>query len=397
MPSPRKPGRAPTALLLLGSLAFTTAFTTAFTPASTSVFTGAATAGITARDPEAGPRTPREATDAMALLPEESFGIFLGSGPEGIRRSAYLPNWLGGTRMNVGRTYLPGDLWSNIEGRPAFLRPWAEWRRADPGRLFALNVPMLERNEAGVPDAEVRRLLRLGARGAFDRHFRVLAERLVALGLDDTIVVLGWEMNGTTYTHRCGPDPDAWRTYWRRIVTAMREVPGQRFRFDWAPNRGRDALDWTRCYPGDDVVDIIGLDTYDQPPGSTFDEHVRQPYGLQDHVDFAASRGKPVSFPEWGLFRNGDNPEYMRRMLAWIAEHRPVYHSISDYCPHGIWRCPRNPASAELFRAALTADGDGGGDDGGAAEAPEGGTAEAPEGGTEPRRTEGAPVTTRRG
>ncbi|NJQ08665.1 glycoside hydrolase family 26 protein [Streptomyces lonarensis] len=284
----------------------------------------------------------------------ENFGVFLGSGPEGIRRADEMSRWLGGTPLTVGRTYLPGDLWSNIEGRPEFLRPWAEWRAADPDRLFVLNVPMAERNEAGVPDREVRRLLRAGARGAFDAHYRLLAQRLVELGLQDTVIVLGWEMNGTTYTHRCAPDPAAWKRYWRSVVTTMREVPGQRFRFDFAPSRGTDAIGWAHCYPGDDYVDIIGLDSYDQPPGADFDEHVRQPYGLQYHVDVAAARGKPISFPEWGLFRNGDNPEYMRRMLEWIAEHRPVYHSISDYCPHGVWWCRGNAASAEVFRDAFS-------------------------------------------
>lgn len=347
-----------TATLLLSSLAFTTAFTTDPDADTRPEIEAegeaeAETDTETAEETDAETDTETETDTDMARLPESSFGMFLGSGPEAIQRAEYLRNWLGGTRMNVGRTYLPGDLWSNIEGRIAFLRPWAEWRRADPDRLFALNVPMLERNEARLSDAQVRTLLRAGARGAYHHHFRTLAQRLVALGLEDTIVVLGWEMNGTTYTHRCGPDPAAWKAYWRGIVTTMRAVPGQRFRFDWAPNRGVDALGWVHCYPGDDVVDIIGLDTYDQTPGRTFDDHVRQPYGLQDHVDFAAARGKPISFPEWGLFRNGDNAEYMRRMLDWIAEHEPVYHSISDYCPHGVWRCPSNQNSAALFRDAL--------------------------------------------
>ncbi|MGP3971761.1 glycoside hydrolase family 26 protein [Streptomyces sp. 6N223] len=286
--------------------------------------------------------------------PEPAVGAFLGSGPEGTQQAAHLERWLGGdAEITVGHTYLPGDLWSNIEGRPAFLRPWAEWRRAAADRLFVLNVPMLERNEAALPDHEVAALLADGAEGRFDDHFRTLARRLVDLGLRDTVIVLGWEMNGSTYSHRCAPDPAAWRAYWRRVVETMRAVDGQEFRFDFAPSRGRDAIGWDECYPGDDVVDIIGLDTYDQPAGSSFEEHVSQPYGLRDHVEFAAAHGKPVSFPEWGLFRNGDNPEYVRRMLEWIDEHRPVYHTISDYCPHGVWRCPSNPASAAVFRAAL--------------------------------------------
>ncbi|CAL9470188.1 hypothetical protein SUDANB171_02807 [Streptomyces sp. enrichment culture] len=295
------------------------------------------------------------ATTSVTPLSNDSFGAFLGSGAEGVDRAELLERWLGGTEMTVGRTYLPGDLWSNIEGRPEFLAPWAGWRQEKDDRLFVLNVPMLERNEDDLPDHLVGQLLRSGASGSYDQHFRVLGERLVAAGLADAVLVLGWEMNGTTYTHRCAPDPEAWKRYWRRIVTTMRAVPGQDFRFDFAPNRGTDAIEWDRCYPGDDVVDIIGMDTYDQPPGETFDEQISQPYGLQFHVDFAAAHGKPISFPEWGLFRNGDNPEYMRRMLEWIDAVQPVYHSISDYCPHGVWQCVQNPASSEVFRTALSA------------------------------------------
>ncbi|MBT1100162.1 glycoside hydrolase family 26 protein [Streptomyces sp. Tu10] len=281
-------------------------------------------------------------------------GAYLDYGPAGVRRMAELSRWLGGAELRVGHTYLPGDLWVNIEGTPDFLEAWADWRQADPERMFVLNVPMLERNEERVPDGEVRTLLRAGADGDYDQHFTRLAERLVGLGVPDTVIVLGWEMNGTTYTHRCGPDPAAWKAYWERIVTAMRAVPGQDFRFDFTPSRGRDAVPWTECYPGDDVVDIIGMDSYDQPPGETFDDQITDPYGLQKHVDFAAEHGKPISFPEWGLFRNGDNPEYMRRMLEWIDRHKPLYQTVTDYCPHGVWQCRSNPRSSKVFRTMLT-------------------------------------------
>ncbi|MFI7236602.1 glycoside hydrolase family 26 protein [Streptomyces cyaneofuscatus] len=280
-------------------------------------------------------------------------GAYLDYGPAGVSRMADLSRWLGGAELRVGHTYLPGDLWVNIEGTPGFLDAWADWRKADEDRMFVLNVPMLERNEERVPDAQVRRLLRSGAAGDYDQHFTRLAERLVSLGVPDTVIVLGWEMNGTTYTHRCGPDPASWKAYWQRIVTAMRAVPGQEFRFDFTPSRGRDAVPWTECYPGDDVVDIIGMDSYDQPPGESFDDQINDPYGLQKHVDFAAERGKPISFPEWGLFRNGDNPEYMRRMLDWIDRHQPLYQTITDYCPHGVWQCKSNPRASKVFRTKL--------------------------------------------
>ncbi|MEV8548773.1 glycosyl hydrolase [Streptomyces glaucescens] len=294
------------------------------------------------------PLVPAPARDAPA------FGAYLDYGPRGVHRIAEFSRWLGGADLRVGHTYLPGDRWDNIEGRPGFLTAWADWRNRRADRMLVLNVPMLERNEDDVPDTEVRGLLRQGAAGRFDHHFRALAERLVALRVPDTVLVLGWEMNGDTYTHRCGPDPESWKTYWNRIVTTMRSVPGQRFRFDFTPSRGKDAVAWTECYPGDDVVDIIGMDSYDQPAGMSFDEQVSEPYGLHHHVEFAREHGKAISYPEWGLFRNGDNAEYMRRMLAWMEEHEPLYNTLTDYCPHGVWQCDENPEAAEVYRSVLS-------------------------------------------
>ncbi|MFI1647721.1 glycosyl hydrolase [Streptomyces avidinii] len=302
------------------------------------------------------------ATGAALAAPEEdrpegsdiAMGAYLDYGPTGVARIPALSSWLGGKEIRVGHTYLPGDSWAGIEGRVSFLDDWAEWRQEEDDRLFVLNVPMQERNEGRVPDYRVAQLIRAGAQGQYDRHFRELAERLVELGVPDTVIVLGWEMNGITYTHRCAPDPENWKAYWRRIVSTMRAVPGQEFKFDFAPNRGTDAIGWTKCYPGDDVVDVIGMDSYDQGPGQTFDDQITQPYGLRHHVDFAKAHGKPVSYPEWGLFRRGDNPEYVRRMLKWIQQHKPLYHTITDYCPHGVWQCKDNPQSAKVFRDALT-------------------------------------------
>ncbi|MBQ1163094.1 glycoside hydrolase family 26 protein [Streptomyces smyrnaeus] len=304
--------------------------------------------------PEGTP--PPSASAAPVASADPLVGAFLGSGDEGVRRIRGMERWLGGTRLRAGHTYLPGRLWSDIEGDPGLLEPWARWRRADPDRLLVLNVPMAARNEARMSDRRVRALLREGAAGHFDGHYRTLAERLVRQRLADTVLVLGWEMNGTTYTHRCGPDPAAWKAYWRRIVTTMRSVPGQRFRFDFAPSRGRDVIPWPRCYPGDDVVDVLGMDAYDQPAGMPFEEQVREPYGLRAHIEFAARHRKPVSYPEWGLFRNGDNAEYVRGMLAWMDRYKPLYQTISDYCPHGVWRCHRNPTSSATYRMALFAE-----------------------------------------
>lgn len=314
-----------------------------------------APAGPTAPKPSvpAGAATPKPSAPATPKPAAPAVGAYLDYGPKGVARMADLSHWLGGADVRVGHTYLPGDVWSNIEGRPDFLESWAKWRRAESDRMFVLNVPMQQHNEDHVSDDDVRGLIGQGARGDFDDHYRKLATRLVKLGIPDTVIVLGWEMNGTTYTQRCGPDPQGWKTYWNRVVAAMRSVPGQKFKFDFTPNRGPDDVPWTQCYPGDDTVDIVGMDSYDQPPGDTFEDQVKGAYGLQAQVDFAAAHKKQISYPEWGLFRNGDDTDYMRGMLAWFDAHKPLYQTITDYCPHGVWQCDENPEASKIFRTTV--------------------------------------------
>jgi hypothetical protein len=276
-------------------------------------------------------------------------GAFLGSGANGVKRIDGFSAWLG-KEITVGHTYLPGTSWKDVEGPNSILDPWTTWQSAKPGRTLVLNVPMLSPSEPAVADDEAVQLLRRGAGGEFDRHFQVLGRRLVDRKAAHTILVLGWEMNGTTYSGRCAPDPTAWKAFWRRIVAVMRTVPGQAFRFDFAPVRGAQAIPWPECYPGDDVVDVVGMDTYDQHPGRSFDDFVHQPYGLLDQADFAQKHGKPMSFPEWGLFDNGDNPAYVTEMQSWISAHDVIYQTISDYCPHGVWACPDNPKSTQAYQ-----------------------------------------------
>jgi Glycosyl hydrolase family 26 len=283
-----------------------------------------------------------------------AFGAFLGSDECGVARIPAFEHFAG-YPVRVGHTYLAGTDWEEIAGPDWVLGPWSAWRRARPERLLVLNVPMLAPNEPPAADHIVASQLRHGATGAFDAVFHTLATRLIAYGVPDTILVPGWEMNGQTYSHRCAPDPEAWKAYWRRIVAVMRAVPGAAFRFDFAPNRGPDVVGWERAYPGDDVVDIIGMDCHDQGPGESFADYVHQPYGLGAQVTFAAAHGKPVSYPEWGLFRYGDRPEFITAMLSWIAVNNVVYHTLTDYCPYGVFDCQANPRSAAAFQKAMAA------------------------------------------
>ena len=102
------------------------------------------------------------------------------------------------------------------------------------------------------------------------------------------------------------------------------------------------------AYPGNAYVDVIGLDAYDQSwatpqtPANAWSATLLP--ALTAAQQFAASHGKPLAFPEWGVaIRDdghglGDDPNYINQMVSWM--HNPsndvVYESYFDYDSGGV-------------------------------------------------------------
>jgi hypothetical protein len=246
------------------------------------------------------------------------------------------------------------ETWEDVEGAEWQLRPWGEWVRSHPGARLTLSVSILpgswdgsgpaRGSRAGVPVS-----LEEGATGAYNPHFRKLAENLVRHGLADSILRPGWEFNGGWMTWRV-TDPkkaEAFAAYWRQIVTTMRAVPGgERLHFCWNPNIGWLAYPADQAWPGEDVVDSIGLDYYDDgylkdtypwPDGATgaeiqarrkrvWDHYLNSDFGLLWWRRFAASHHKPLAIPEWGVNMKPDghggldNVDYVEQMHAFITD-----------------------------------------------------------------------------
>jgi hypothetical protein len=219
--------------------------------------------------------------------------------------------------------------------QPWFTNPkagWRQWLGANPAaRRMVLSQEM-------VPDQVPSDWRELGATGAYDRYGRQLAANLVAAGMGNAVIRLGPEMNGTWYHDSLGTDPAQygdWTAYWARMVRVMRSVPGAHFLFDWNVNAGYRDIPLASYYPGDSVVDVIGVDIYDSGMrGNPRDPAVRwaglanEPGGLAQIVTFARKHGKPLSFPEWGLVSDahgglGDDPTYVTG-IATVIEHNDV-------------------------------------------------------------------------
>lgn len=187
------------------------------------------------------------------------------------------------------------------------------------GRVLATSVPLLP-NEA-------RGQFGPCAAGAFDVHFRRIAQEFVAIGAPDMIIRLGAEANGWWQAYSINGNYEGYKACFRRAVQAMRSV-APRLRFEWPMNRevysNKYQLTASRAYPGDDVVDIIGLSFYDMWPAATSEAVWNSSFApeLNFYANFARSRGKKLAFGEWGLgMKSGggfDNPLFIRKMFEFL-------------------------------------------------------------------------------
>lgn len=256
-------------------------------------------------------------------------GTYQGAGCDGTRRLRSFKQWLG-RDVDLVLEFLSWDALSKT-------RTWALncWTKAGYKNLV-LSIPML-------PPGKVATLAD-GAAGRFDDVFERYGAELVKRGFSDAILRVGWEFNANWYAWAASKDPKAWVAYYRRIVAVLRAVPGARFKFDWNPAAGQGLLLAESVYPGDDVVDIIGLDFYnarvnraDRTPQQRWQSRMNMKNGLKWHRDFAMRHGKPMSYPEWGTGTKddgtggGDDPYFIEQMAHWIASNNVVYQSYWDY------------------------------------------------------------------
>lgn len=212
---------------------------------------------------------------------------------------------------------------------------WANWATA-PGTSRQLIIT----NNLFPGELDNSDWLDAGASGAYEDHARALARNLVAAGLGNSVIRLADEANASSEPDALGTTEHSlklWVAFWRRTALAMRSVPGAHFLFDWCINAYWRPIPLSGWYPGNDVVNIIGIDAYDGgvPVGqSRWSRLYNQADGIREVLRFAAAHGKPVSFPEWGLtprgpatLGGGGDPAYIDDIAGIVRDNRVAYQS----------------------------------------------------------------------
>jgi len=159
------------------------------------------------------------------------------------------------------------------------------------------------------------------AAGDFNSYATELGVSLVAAGLQNSVLRLGAEMNGIWEADFIGytsQEQKLWTLCFANEVTGLRQATGEHFLIDWNANACVENIPFANFYPGNAFVDIVGLDLFDvsctlPKTRLSFKQLASERLGLTDFEAFALARGKPMSFPEWGLkaFPSGDDPGYI--------------------------------------------------------------------------------------
>ncbi len=204
-------------------------------------------------------------------------------------------------------------------------------------------------------DHPLRRL----AHGEFDDLIRATADQFASLDATP-IVRFGHEMNGNWYPwgrDRGGNEPHDYVDAFRRTVTIFREQGVSNVRWLWSPNvAGPTSARLAEYYPGDDVVDLVGLDGYNggtKVPGMG---GWLSPSELLEPtlIELEALSDKPILVAETASARHGgDRGEWAVQLVATLRRHPQVVGFVwFEVDKETNWRLADDgPVLAGLVRA----------------------------------------------
>jgi hypothetical protein len=251
----------------------------------------------------------------------------------------------------------PGDTWAQFDAGPWFINTTIQWLARSPNHREVMALPLLPTSENG-NFASVYN-------GTRTVHFQNWAQKLIDAGIASKVIVrLGWEFNqpkigqpGNWFPWGCGPDHAGFAKAFHAAVVALRsKIPG--LKIIWNPNCGGNE-NWQGCWPTDNNgvpqdgdVDYIGIDPYDD---TSWAQRLNSTPGLSEIRSFAASKGKPECWPEWGLRYNGDNTSYIQNMYNWMTSGTNVFYQAywNNTCCNTIGIYDTNPIapnSAALYK-----------------------------------------------
>ncbi len=217
----------------------------------------------------------------------------------------------------------------------------------------------------------------------FDSYHRALANRIKnEVGTSVIYLRLGHEATRGypwSYVNEGQPNanPTDYKNCWNKVSHIYKDaVPNAQMVWNHLKNHN---VPMGNYYPGDDAVDVIGIDPYDNCSWTgcvdsdaqwtkflgSYNPSTGSAEGVGGLLAFAKAHGKKLSFCEWGPSQNqtsayspthgSNNPYYVVRMLQFFKDNAAdiAYEITYDEAPHQIWpRVDYLAKASDAYRAA---------------------------------------------
>jgi beta-mannanase len=233
------------------------------------------------------------------------------------------------------------------------------------GRINALGtIPMMTWEPWNPTDGVAQPLYSVAqiAGGRYDAYIAAWAKQAAAYNRH-FLIRFAHEMNGDWYpwsVAQSGGTPDDYVAAYRRVRRIFDDSGAKQVQWVWSPNviinGNTEAI--SRCYPGDDYVDIIGVDGYNfgDAPG----HHWRSPsdlFGPTIKLVASLGRRKPVWITEVGCSdRGGDKAAWIAGLLDFLKSTNieGLIWFEADKISEPDWRLTGSPQNGAAARKALS-------------------------------------------
>ncbi|HKG06214.1 MAG TPA: glycosyl hydrolase [Pedobacter sp.] len=244
-----------------------------------------------------------------------------------------------GIRCDIFGTWMGRSSWKDLHDGNWL---WVEqsgvpkWKKDHYDRGLDVGTPLIPTDS----EKNYDELLKEAISGKQDSTYYSLGRMLARYGTKIVFARLWWEFN----MHPAEQDAQLFVSAWQRAVPLIRKgfrdeaKDDQKLEIVWCTNAGVPSPE--PFYPGDEVVDIIGSDTYGMTWGTEnpttaqiINRILKEPYMLEWQAKFAEKHKKPVCIGEWGNVATkpseqpdthgaGDCPEYIDAIYDWAATNK---------------------------------------------------------------------------
>lgn len=195
------------------------------------------------------------------------------------------------------------------------------------------------------------------ASGQFDSNWKNMLNMIAAV-FPDAILRFAHEQN-CCYPWKASADPANYIKMWQRWAPLARAA-SSKFVLCWNPIYGDGDIPMENTYPGDQYVDLMGLDVYDFKGGWASGQILNSNHGLNWFASYAKTHTKPMMLCEWGAATypsvptqdGGDDPAFMQGIYDWCMATGAsnIIYNDNNTGVHSVLDDGTKPLSLDKYR-----------------------------------------------